>query len=278
MAFRHGLSHNEHYRSVSIAWAADTTFEQQCSWIRTAVSNDNDYNSNVRAGDDRRINRANNGPRPLPPRRPARPSSAPRKIIKGAKLPKSGIELHSGQYSKEDVQLLRQHGEYDEMVAFRAKHAPAHGANAVSTSDRQDGDAASVAGHSVHSMGSRSQFSSETASMHTNDRGMAMVVTTDSRRVPLPGTYDFSSHRRINNDPATPILLVKAMPPTPANIPSPSSESVGKLPLTESSRQWLLPPHQRPLPRPLPPRSQPRPLVTPSLSRCELLAKSQPQG
>jgi hypothetical protein len=196
MAFRCGLSHNERYRSVSITWAANSTFKEQCSWIRTAVSNDNDYNRNTRAADDSRINRADNGPRPPPPPRPARLSSAPRKIVKGAKLPKSGIELHSGQYSKEDIQLLRQHGEYVEMAAFRAKHAPARGANAVSTSDRQDGDAVSVAGHSVHSAGSRSQFSSETASMHSNDRGMAMVMTTDSRRVPLPGTFDFSTHRQ----------------------------------------------------------------------------------
>jgi hypothetical protein len=204
MAFRRGLSHNERYRPVSIAWAADTTFEEQCSWIRTAVSNDNDFNRNIRTGDDRRINRADNGPRPPPSsaRRPARSPSVPRKIVKGTKLPKSGIELHSGQYSNEDIQLLRQHGEYDEMVAFRAKHASTRAANAVSTSDRQEGDAASLAGHSVHSTGSRSQFSSETASMHSNDRGMAMVVTTDSRRVPIPGTFDFSNHRRINNDPA----------------------------------------------------------------------------
>jgi hypothetical protein len=202
MAFRRGLSHNERYRSVSITWAANSTFEEQCSWIRTAVSNDNDYNRNVRTADDRRINRADNGPRPAPARRPARSSSAPRKVVKGAKLPKSGIELHSGQYSKEDIQLLRQHGEYDEMVAFRAKHAPPRMTNAVSTSDRQDGDAVSVAGHSVHSTGSRSQFSTETASMHPNDRGMAMVVTADCRRIPLPGTFDFSTHRRINNDPA----------------------------------------------------------------------------
>jgi hypothetical protein len=124
------------------------------------------------------------------------------RLALGTKLPKSGIELHSGQYSNEDIQLLRQHGEYDEMVAFRAKHAPTRAANAVSTSDRQEGDAASLAGHSVHSTGSRSQFSSETASMHSNDLGMAMVVTTDSRRIPIPGTFDFSNHRRINNDPA----------------------------------------------------------------------------
>jgi hypothetical protein len=101
MAFRRGLSHNECYRPVSIAWAANTTFEEQCSWIRTTVSNDTDFNRSTRAADNRPINRADNGPRPPPPRRPACSSSVPRKY---------GIELHSGQYSKEEIQLLRQHG------------------------------------------------------------------------------------------------------------------------------------------------------------------------
>jgi hypothetical protein len=40
MSFRHGLSSNERYRSVVIAWAANTTFEWQCGQIRMALSND----------------------------------------------------------------------------------------------------------------------------------------------------------------------------------------------------------------------------------------------
>jgi hypothetical protein len=204
MSFRRGLSSNERYRSVVIAWAADTTFEWQCSQIRTALSNDNDFNRNGRTADNRRVNQHVSARRSTPAKRTAKPTTgSSRRLVKGHKLPKSGIELHNGQYSVEDIKLLRQHGEYEEMTAFRALHAPPRGTNAVATSDRLDGDAASQAGQSIRSTGSRSQFSAETASLRSNERGNAMVATGRPRLITCPHTtFEFLNHRSIDNTPS----------------------------------------------------------------------------
>jgi hypothetical protein len=204
MSYRQGLSSNERYRSVVIAWAADTTFEWQCSQIRTAFSNENNFNRNSRTVDNRRVNQHVSAQCSAPAKRTAKPTTGPsRRLVKGHKLPKSGIELHNGQYSVEDIKLLHQHGEYEEMKAFRALHQPPHGTNAVATSDCLDGDAASQTGQSVCSTGSRSQFSAETASLRSNERGNAMVATSRPKFILCPHTtFEFSNHRSIDNTPS----------------------------------------------------------------------------
>jgi hypothetical protein len=187
------LGENERYRSVVIAMAPDTTFEAACGLVRTAVMNDTNLNGNGRASDNRGINRAANvanvanvanapccnvptaQTNRTTPRAPSRRSGAG--TVKGHKLPKSGVQLHNGEYSPEDIKLLREHGEYEEMRAFRNQNNVGRSTNAVATSDRQDGDAASYAEQSIHSNGTRSYLSGNAASLRSNDRGNAMVVT-----------------------------------------------------------------------------------------------------
>jgi hypothetical protein len=122
--------------------------------------------------------------------------------VKGHKLPKSGVQLHNGEYSSDDIKLLREHGEYEEMRAFRNQHNVGRSTNAVATSDRQDGDAASLAGQSVRSSGTRSHLSCDTESLRSNDRGNAMVVTGRPRMVAIPGPHESSGHRNIDNTPS----------------------------------------------------------------------------
>jgi hypothetical protein len=122
--------------------------------------------------------------------------------VKGHKLPKSGVQLHNGEYSPEDIKLLREHGEYEEMRAFRNQNNVGRSTNAVATSDRQDGDAASYAKQSVHSNGTRSYLSGDAASLRSNDRGNAMVVTGRPRSVAVPTSYGLSGHRHIDNSPS----------------------------------------------------------------------------
>jgi hypothetical protein len=212
MVFRRGLSENERYRSVVITMAPDTTFEAACGLVRTAVMNDTNLNRNGRAADNRGINRAANvanAPRRnaptartsrTAPRAPSRRSGAG--TVKGHKLPKSGVQLHNGEYSPEDIKLLCEHGEYEEMRAFRNQNNVGRSANAVATSDRQDGDAASYAEQSVHSNGTRSYLSGDAASLRSNDRGNAMVVTGRPRTVAFPASYGPPGHRNIDNRPS----------------------------------------------------------------------------
>jgi hypothetical protein len=122
--------------------------------------------------------------------------------VKGHKLPKSGVQLHNGEYSPEDIKLLREHGEYEEMRAFRNQHNVGRSTNAVATSDRQDGDAASFAEQSVHSSGTRSYLSGDVANLRSNDRGNAMVVTGRPRTVVFPASYGPPGHRNIDNRPS----------------------------------------------------------------------------
>jgi hypothetical protein len=209
--FRRGLSANERYRSVVIAMPAT---EAACEAIRMAVMHDTELNRNGRAADNRAINRTGNTanapnaahhsassqPTRAAPAAPSRRSGAG--TVKGYKLPKSGIQLHNGEYSPEDIKLLREHREYEEMRAFRTQNNVRRNTNAVATSDRQDGDVVSQAGHSVRSFGSRSHLSGDTASLRSNDRGNAMIMTGRPRMVVVPGTYMSPTHRNIDNNPS----------------------------------------------------------------------------
>jgi hypothetical protein len=212
--FRRGLSTNERYRSVVIAMPATTSYEAACEAIRTVVMHDTELNHNGRAADNRAINRtgnaanapntarrsASNRPARAAPSAPSRRSGAG--TVKGYKLPKSGIQLHNGEYSPEDIKLLREHGEYEEMRAFRTQNNVRRNTNAVATSNRQDGDVASQAGHSVRSLGSRSHLSGDTASLRSNDRGNAMIMTGRPRMVAVPGAHMSPTHRNIDNSPS----------------------------------------------------------------------------
>jgi hypothetical protein len=143
--------------------------------------NDTNLNRNGRAADNRGINRAANvanAPRHSAPtartnrtatKAPSRRSGAG--TVKGHKLPKSGVQLRNGEYSPDDIKLLREHGEYEEMSAFRNQHNVGRSTSAVATSDRQDGNVASYAKQSVHSNGTRSYLSGDAASLRSNDRG-----------------------------------------------------------------------------------------------------------
>jgi hypothetical protein len=134
LLFRRGLSENKRYRSVVIPMPANTSYEAVCEAICTVVMDDTELNRNSHAADNRTIictgNAANvpNAPRHSASSRPARTApTAPSccsgaGTIKGYKLPKSGIQLHNGEYLPEDIKLLREHGEYEEMRAFHTQN------------------------------------------------------------------------------------------------------------------------------------------------------------
>jgi hypothetical protein len=264
MVFRRGLSENERYQSVVIAMAPDTTFEAACGLIRTAVMNDTNLNRNGRAADNRGINRAANAAnaprRSAPtartnrtaPRAPSRRSGAG--TVKGHKLPKSGVQLHNGEYSPEDIKLLREHGEYEEMRAFRNQNNVGRSTNAVANSDRQDGDAASYAEQSVHSNGPRSYLSGDAVSLRSNDRGNAMVVTGRPRSVAVPTSYGLSGHRHIDNSPSwmrNPQFVSEAH--ATKSRQSSTAASLGvrwEARPTAPLKQWPVPPKRRPSPWP----------------------------
>jgi hypothetical protein len=174
--------------------------------------NDTNLNRNGRAADNRNINRAANvahAPRRSAPtartnctatKAPSRRSGAG--TVKGHKLPKSGVQLHNGEYSPEDIKLLRKHGEYEEMCAFRNQHSVGRSTNAVATSDRQDGDATSYAEQSVHSNGTCSYLSGNAASLRSNNCGNIMVVTGRPHLVAFPAPHKLPGHRSIDNSPS----------------------------------------------------------------------------
>jgi hypothetical protein len=259
MVFRRGLSENERYRSVVIAMPPNTTFEVACGLVRTAVMNDTNLNRNGRAADNHGINRAANvanAPRRSAPtartnrtttKVPSRRSGAG--TVKGHKLPKSGVQLHNGEYSPEDIKLLREHGEYEEMRAFRNQHNVGRSTNAIATSDRQDGNAASYAEQSVHSSGTRSYLSGDVASLRSNDRGNAMVVTGRPHTVafPVTGHQAIATLTIVQVGCATHSLSVRLMLPSLAKtLRLRHLVSAGKLQQTASLKQWPAPPKRRP--------------------------------
>jgi hypothetical protein len=209
MVFCRALSENERYRSIIIAMPPDTTFEAACGLVRTAVMNDTNLNCNGRATGNRGINRAANAPRHNAPtgqanctstKVPSRRSGAG--TVEGHKLPKSSVQLHNGKYSPEDIKLLREHGKYEEMRVFRNQHNLGRSTNAVATSDRQEGNAASLAEQSIHSNGTRSYLSCDAASLRSYNRCNDMVVTGRPRLVAIPGSHESFGHRNINNSPS----------------------------------------------------------------------------
>jgi hypothetical protein len=121
---------------------------------------------------------------------------------KGPQAPKVRRSTPQRRIFARGYQGLREHGEYVEMRGFRNQNNVGCSTNAVATSDRQDGDAASYAEQSIHSNGTRSYLSGDTASLRSNDRGNAMVVTGRPRSVTVPTSYVLPGHRHIDNSPS----------------------------------------------------------------------------